>query len=95
MDDAGDYKFHCTDSDAVNFHCGKHPHDDDCIYVPGLEHYHPPPDASSDPNEVEECYIKQSPEALVTRAVLKLWRVAYHSESYSPQPTVIHPNQRC
>lgn len=80
----GDYKFHYTDSKGVNFRWGKHPHDGDYIHVPGLEHYHPPPNASSDPDEVEESCIKQSPEALVTRAVLKLWRVAYHSQSYDP-----------
>jgi hypothetical protein len=80
----GDYKFHYTDSEGVNFRWGKHPHDGDYIHVPGFEHYHPPPDASSDPKEVEESCIKQSPETLVTRAVLKLWRVAYHSQSYDP-----------
>lgn len=80
----GDYKFHYTDSNDVNFRWGNHPHDGDYIHVPGFEHYHPPPNASSDPSEVEESCIKQSPEALVTRAVLKLWRVAYHTESYAP-----------
>jgi hypothetical protein len=78
----GDYKFHYTDSEGVNLRWGKHPHDGDYIHVSGLEHYHPPPDASSDPNEVEDSCIRQSPEALVTRAVLKLWRVAYHGQSY-------------
>jgi hypothetical protein len=80
----GDYKFHYTDSEGVNFRWGTHPHDGDYIHVSGLEHCHPPPNASSDPNEVEESCIKQSPEALVTRAVLKLWRVAYHNQSYDP-----------
>lgn len=80
----GDYKFHYTDSDDVNFRWGNHPHDGDYIHVSGFEHYHPPPNASSDPSEVEESCIKQSLEALVTRAVLKLWRVAYHTESYAP-----------
>lgn len=79
-----DYKFHYTDVEAVNFRWGKHSHAGDYIHVPGLEHYHPPPDASSDPDEVEESCITQSPEELVTRAVLKLWRVAYHTDSYEP-----------
>ena len=79
-----DYKFHYTDTDGVNFRWGKHPHGGDYVHVPGLEHYHPPPDASSDPNEVEASCIMQTPEVLVTRAVLKLWRVAYHTESYAP-----------
>lgn len=79
-----DYKFHYTDSRGVNLRWGKHPHDGDYVNVHGLEHYHPPPNASSDPSEVEDSCITQSPEKLVTRAVLKLWRVAYHAESVSP-----------
>lgn len=78
------YKFHYTDTEAVNFRWGKHPHLGDYIHATGLEHYHPPPDASSDPDEVEDSCITQSPEVLVTRAVLKLWRVAYHTNSYEP-----------
>ncbi|MDS0474570.1 hypothetical protein [Natrinema sp. 1APR25-10V2] len=79
-----DYKFHYTDSCGVNLRWGKHPHNNDYVNVHGLEHHHPPPDASVDPSEVEDSCITQSPEKLVTRAVLKLWRVAYHAESLSP-----------
>ena len=79
-----DYKFHYTDTEGVNFRWGKHPHTGDYIHVPGLEHYHPSPDASSDPDEVEPSCITQVPEELVTRAVLQLWRVAYHMNSYEP-----------
>lgn len=79
-----DYKFHYTDSDGVNLRWGKHLHDGDYIYVRGIEHYHPPPNASSDPEDVEDSCISQSPEELVIRAVLKLWRVAYHAESLAP-----------
>ena len=86
-----DYKFHYTDSDGVNVRWGKHPHDSDYIHVPGLEHYHPPPDATSDPDDVEESCIKQSVETLVTRAVLKLWRVAYHADSYEPLNAASNP----
>lgn len=86
-----DYKFHYTDADGVNFRWGRHPHGGDYIHVPGLEHYHPPPDATSDPNDVEESCIKQSVEALVTRAVLKLWRVAYHADSYDPLNAASNP----
>lgn len=77
-----EYKFHYTDTDGVNFRWGTHPHAGDYSHVSGFEHYHPPPDASSDPDEVEQSCITQSPEELVTRAVLKLWRVAYHTDSY-------------
>jgi hypothetical protein len=79
-----DYKFHYTDTAGVNLRWGKHPHAGDYLHVSGLAHYHPPPDASSDPDEVEASCISQSPEELVTRAVLKLWRVAYHTDSYEP-----------
>ena len=78
-----DYKFHYTDSRGVNLRWDKHPHGGDYVHVTGLEHYHPPPDASSDPTDIEDSCIKQSPEELVTRAVLKLWRAAYHAESWS------------
>nr|WP_230458814.1 hypothetical protein [Haloarcula sp. K1] len=40
-----DYKFHYTDTDGVNFRWDSHPHGGDYISVPGLEYYHPPPDA--------------------------------------------------
>ncbi len=79
-----DYKFHYTDTKGVNFRWGKHPHGGDYRHASGLEHYHPPPDATSNPDEVEDSCITQSPEELVTRAVLKLWRVAYHTSSYEP-----------
>jgi hypothetical protein len=68
----------------VNLRWGKHPHDGDYVHVTGFEHYHPPPDASSDPNDVEESCIRQSPERLVARAVLTSWRTAYHADSLTP-----------
>jgi hypothetical protein len=88
---ADDYKFHYTDSEGVDLRWGKHPHDGDYVRVPDLEHYHPPPDASSDPTEVEASCIEQSPAKLVTRAVLKLWRVAYHADSLVPLNTGHNP----
>lgn len=79
-----DYKYHYTDSEGVNFRWGRHPHDDDYVHVPWFEHYHPPPDASSNSADVEASCITQRPETLVTRAVIKLWRTAYHSVSLDP-----------
>lgn len=76
-----DYKYHYTDSRGVNVRWGRHPHDGDYIHVPNLEHFHPPPNASSDPSDVEGSCIEQSPEKLVTRSVLTLWRTAYHTQS--------------
>lgn len=75
-----DYKFHYTDSD-LDLRWGKHPHGGDYIHVPGLKHYHPPPNASSAPRDVEESCIKVTLEKLVARAVLTLWRVAYEENS--------------
>lgn len=86
-----DYKYHYVDSGDVNLRWGKHPHDGDYIHVTGLEHYHPPPDASSNPNDVENSCISVSPEKLVTRAVLKLWRVAYHTDSLEPLNEASNP----
>lgn len=71
-----DYTFHYTDDGNVNCRWDNHPHGGDYIHVSGTEHYHPPPEASADPADVL-C-------TLVTRAVLKLWRVAYHTDSYMP-----------
>jgi hypothetical protein len=86
-----DYKFHYTDVDSVNFRWGRHPHGGDYIHAPGLNHYHPPPDATSNPDDVQASCIEQSAEALVTRAVFKLWRVAYHEDSYEPLNSASNP----
>lgn len=86
-----DYAFHYTDTASVNLWWGNHPHGGDYVNVSGTEHYHPPPDASSAPNDVEDSCITQSPEELVTRAVLKLWRTAYHADSYGPLNTGTNP----
>lgn len=76
-----DYAFHYTDSTGVDLRWGRHPHGGDYARVTDTEHYHPPPDASSDPEAVEDSCVAVSPAVLVTRAVLKLWRVAYHRGS--------------
>ena len=74
-----DYTFHYTDSTGVDLRWGRHPHGGD--FVADTEHYHPPPDASSEPGAVEDSCVAVSPAVLVTRAVLKLWRVASHRGS--------------
>ena len=79
-----DYKYHYTDAADVNVRWGKHPHNGDYVHVPGLEHYHPPPTASSNPSDVEDSCINQRPETLATRAVIKLWRTAYYAQSLAP-----------
>jgi hypothetical protein len=78
---AADYSFHYTDSAGVNCRWDRHPHDGDYVHATGHEHFHPPPEASSDPADVDASCISHSPERLVTRAVMKLWRAAYHEDS--------------
>lgn len=77
----GDYTFHYTDDAGINTRWDRHPHGGEYVHADGLEHFHPPPDASSDPTAVEDSCIQQSVESLVARAVLKLWRTAYHADS--------------
>ncbi|MEY7852286.1 hypothetical protein AB7C87_24145 [Natrarchaeobius sp. A-rgal3] len=72
----GDYKFHYTEAD-LDFRWGHHPHGDD-YNVQGDAHFHPPPDASNHPNDVEHsCFTVHHPK-LVARGVLKNWHAAYH-----------------
>lgn len=73
----GDYKFHYTEED-LDFRWGHHPHGGD-YDVHGDAHFHPPPNASSHPNDVEpSCFTVHRP-TLVTRGVVKNWQAAYHS----------------
>ena len=85
-----DYKYHYTDAAGIDLRWGRHPHDD-YVQVPGLEHYHLPSDASSDPADVEASCINQRSETLVTRAVIKLRRTAYHTEALAPLNTGRNP----
>ncbi|RQG92919.1 hypothetical protein EA462_01475 [Natrarchaeobius halalkaliphilus] len=84
----GDYKFHYTEDD-LDFRWGHHPHGGD-YNVQGDAHFHPPPNASSHPNDIEpSCFTVHRPK-LVTRGVLKNWHAAYHDgpdELNSPEYT--------
>jgi hypothetical protein len=80
----GDYAFHYTDPTGMNCRWDKHPHGGDYSHVDDLAHFHPPPDAASTPEIVENSCITHPSAELVTRAVLKLWRAAYHADSYDP-----------
>lgn len=72
----GDYRFHYTEGER-DFQWRYHPHDGD-YDVRGYAHFHPPPDASSAPSDVQEsCFTIHRPK-LVTRGILKNWRAAYH-----------------
>lgn len=88
---AGDYKFHYTDSESLDLRWGNHPHADEYVRASGTEHFHPSPDASSNPEMVEESCIEQSPPKLVTWAVIKLWRTGYHSDSLDALNSATNP----
>ncbi|MDY6775305.1 MAG: hypothetical protein SV253_04400 [Halobacteria archaeon] len=74
-----DYNIHYTDDAGRDFRWDLHPHEyprpaDD-------RHFHPPPDASTDTDDVEESCIQVSEIELVARAVHELWRRAYETGS--------------
>jgi len=66
----GNYAAHYTDDADRNFRFDCHPKPE----AP-RRHFHPPPDAPSRP--VEPSCISVSEVALVTRAVVQQWRIAY------------------
>lgn len=70
-----DYTIHYTDDADQN--CRWDVHRNDYPNAPGDKHFHPPPDASSDPHVVENSCIQVTEIELVARAVHKLWRTAY------------------
>lgn len=79
-----DYSFHYTDSQDVDLRWDKHPHGGDSVAATDLEHFHPPPDATNNPADVEDSCITHPSPSLVTRTVLHLWRAAYHAGSFEP-----------
>lgn len=73
----GDYKCHYTEKE-LDFRWGHHPHGEE-YNVRGYAHFHPPPDASRDPNDVKEsCFTVHRPK-LIARGIIGNWRVAYHN----------------
>lgn len=72
----GVYKFHYTEA-TLDFRWGHHPHGGD-YRVRGDAHFHPPPDASTHPDDVEaSCFTVQHPK-IVARGVLTNWHAAFH-----------------
>ena len=70
--DLDNYSFHYVDSTDVNWRFDRHPN----THSPE-QHFHPPPDART--VDAESSCVHISEVSLVTRAVHKLWRVAYES----------------
>ncbi|WP_128477274.1 hypothetical protein [Halorussus pelagicus] len=70
----GCYTFHHVDSKTVNFRWDRHPKDG----APG-RHFHPAPNAPS--KDAEASCIRVEEPKTVARAIHKLWRRAYETES--------------
>ncbi|WP_458207704.1 hypothetical protein [Haladaptatus sp. NG-SE-30] len=84
-----DYNIHYTDSAGRNLRWDIHPHDyprpaDD-------RHFHPPPTASNDPQNVAESCIGVTEVELVARGVHALWRRAYDRETFEEINEVENP----
>lgn len=84
-----DYNIHYSNSAGRNFRWDIHPHDyprpsDD-------RHFHPPPNASNDPADVEESCISVIEIELVARATHSQWRAAYEAASVNGINDAVDP----
>jgi hypothetical protein len=78
----GDYNVHYSDDAGRNLRWDVHPHD--YTSPDGDGHYHPPPDASTDDEDVEESCIGVTELILVARAVHQLWRAGDDGGTVDP-----------
>lgn len=84
-----DYNIHYTDSENRNLRWDVHPHD---FPRPTDErHFHPPPEASSALQSVEESCIEISEVTLVARATHALWRHAYENGTFEGINVITDP----
>jgi hypothetical protein len=84
-----DYNVHYSDESGRNLRWDVHPHD--YTAPDGDGHYHPPPNASSENDDVEASCIEVRELVLVARAVHRLWRAAYEAGSVDPLNTATNP----
>ena len=81
---SGAYRFHYVDEADVNWRFDRHPN----THSPE-KHFHEPPEADSQ-TAIQSCIEVEEPR-LVTRAVLKLWRRSYETESFVELNTAQNP----
>jgi len=84
-----DYNIHYTDADGRDLRWDLHPNDFPA--ASDERHFHPPPNASSDSEDVEESCIERRGIELVARATQKLWRKAYRDESFTGINRAVDP----
>lgn len=78
------YRFHYVDEEDVNWRFDRHPNPNS-----PEAHFHEPPAAPAD-TAIPSCIEVREPE-LVARAVLKLWRRAYETDSLDALNTASNP----
>ncbi|QSX00270.1 hypothetical protein [Haloterrigena alkaliphila] len=84
-----DYNIHYTDDLGRNLRWDVHPHD---YPMPDDDaHFHPPPNAASDPAAVESSCIEVAEIRLVARATIALWRAAYDTGSIDDPNGFVDP----
>lgn len=83
-----DYNIHYTDSRGRDFRWDLHPHE---FPIPtGDAHFHPPPDASTTPGDVESSCLDETRVHIVARAIHKLWRRVYEQGTLEDVNTVVN-----
>jgi hypothetical protein len=84
-----DYNIHYTDRTGRHLRWDRHPHE---FPTPtGDAHFHPPPDASTAPGDVECSCIDETRVDIVARAIHKLWRRVYEQGSFEDVNTAANP----
>lgn len=84
-----DYNIHYTDSHGRNLRWDRHPHE---FPTPTADaHFHPPPDASTVPGDVESSCIDETRVDIVARAIQTLWRRSYDQGSFEDVNTGANP----
>lgn len=84
-----DYNIHYTDSAGMDLRWDRHPHE---YPSPATDsHFHPPPDALANPDEVTSSFIDEIRVDIVARAVHKLWRRVYEQGSFADVNSAADP----
>lgn len=84
-----DYNIHYTDDEGRDLRWDSHPHS---YPAPsGDQHFHPPPNASSDDRDVEDSCIDVTRIQLVARATVKVWREMYERGSMNDPNGLVDP----
>lgn len=81
---SGAYRFHYVDSEGTNWRFDRHPN----THSPD-KHFHEPPNGTAQATQ-PSCITVEEPR-LVARAVLKLWRRAYATGSFTEPNTANNP----